>query len=85
MRYSLLLLPIAAIGLAGCVASGGNPRQISSTDMTPSRSATYMTVEQSGSLMTLPGDTTTLAQMRYLSRHSAVTENQRTAGLWPQQ
>jgi hypothetical protein len=71
MRYSLLLLPLTAIGLAGCVAVGPpSPHDTSATYMTPARPSTYMTSGQSAGLITLPGDATTSTQMRYLSNAS---------------
>jgi hypothetical protein len=61
MRYSLLLLPVAIVGLAGCVAGGTPPsQQTSTTNSTSAYAATYMTPEQSAKLFTLPGDTTTI-------------------------
>ena len=89
MRYSLLLLPLAAFGLAGCVGVGApSPQRTSTTDMTPARSATYMTSEQSAKLIILPSDTTTPVQLRYLSDHEANVDGlmpdeniQRRAGL----
>jgi hypothetical protein len=71
MRDSLLLLPMAVLGLAGC-ASGGAPshQRTPVAAMTPELSATYMTPEQSATLILLPGDTTTLAQMRFLATTS---------------
>jgi hypothetical protein len=69
MRHSLLLLPLAVVGLAGCVGlDSGFSRRTSADSMTVSRSATYMTAEQSATLMTLPGDTTAPVQMRYRQR-----------------
>jgi hypothetical protein len=68
MRYSLLLLPLAILALEGCVGIGSSsPQQTSATDMTPARSITYMTPEQSAKLMVLPDDRTTVIQLRYLS------------------
>jgi len=76
MRYSLLLLPLAAFGMAGCVGVGSpSPQRTSTTDMTPARSDTYMTPEQSAKLIILPGDTTTPVQLRYLSDHEANANN----------
>jgi hypothetical protein len=67
MRYSLLMLPLAVLGLAGCVADGApSQRQTSTTHVTPERSAAYMTSEQSATLIIMPGDSTTVAQKRYL-------------------
>jgi hypothetical protein len=61
---------------------------MSATDTTPARSAAYMTPEQSSNLIMLPGDTTTPAQLRYLSDHEMSTNSpvldkdiQRRAGL----
>ena len=89
MRYSLLLRPLAAFGLAGCVGVGApSPQRTSTTDITPARSAIYMTSEQSAKLIMLPGDTTTPVQLRYLSDHEANANSlmadddiQRRAGL----
>ena len=41
MRYSLLLLPLAALGLAGCVAP--EPAQSVTTTYTPATTTTYVT------------------------------------------
>jgi hypothetical protein len=70
MRYFLLMLPIAALGLTAC--TGGDaaaPRTTSTSYETFISSGTYMTAEQSSRLIMLPGDSTSLAQMRYLSTH----------------
>jgi hypothetical protein len=68
MRYSLFLLPLAVVGLSGCVA-GGAPasRETLATNSTQLQTVTYMTPEHSATLMILPGDTTTMAQLRFLS------------------
>ena len=68
MRYSLLLLPVAVVGLSGCVG-GGAPSSQQSLDTTSTdvRTVTYMTPEHSATLIILPGDTTTVAQLRFLS------------------
>jgi hypothetical protein len=89
MRYSLFLLPLAAFGLAGCVGVGSpSPQRASFTDVTPTRTARYMTPEQSSTLIILPGDATTPVQLRYLSNHQENADNlilgediQRRAGL----
>jgi hypothetical protein len=83
MRHSLLLLPLAVVGLAGCVGlDSGFSRRTSADSMTVSRSATYMTAEQSATLMTLPGDTTAPVQMRYLANTSMrEPDSVRPAGL----
>ncbi len=41
MRYSLLLLPLAAFGLAGCAAD--QPTQRVTTTYTPATTTTYVT------------------------------------------
>jgi hypothetical protein len=71
MRFALIVLPLAGLVLAGCV-SGGAPssQRISTTLITPERSADYMTPGQSETLVTMPGDSTTAVQMRYLSTPS---------------
>jgi len=62
MRCSLLLLPVAVVGLTGCVAGGASSsQQTSTTSSTYAHAATYMTPEQSARLITLPGDTTTVS------------------------
>ena len=68
MRFSLILLPLAGLGLVGC-AVGGTPAppRTSANYMTPGHAATYMTPEQSATLMRMPGDSTTVVQIRYLS------------------
>jgi len=60
MRHSLLLLPLAVVALSGCVA-GGSPSPQQSVNATSG----YMTAEHSASLIVVPGDTTTIAQLRY--------------------
>jgi hypothetical protein len=64
MRYASLLL--AVLALAGC-ESGLTSPQTSTTMTTASTTAGYMSPEQSSKLIVLPGDTTTLTQLRYLS------------------
>jgi outer membrane lipoprotein SlyB len=68
MRYSLLLLSLAAVGLNGCVA-GGSPSSQQSlvTSSTDVQTVTYMSPERSATLIILPGDTTTPVQLRFLS------------------
>jgi hypothetical protein len=71
MRYSLLLLPLAVLSLGGCVAGGASSsHQTSTTGSILAHAATYLTPEQSGKIITLPGDSTTVAQMRPLSSTS---------------
>lgn len=49
MRYSLLLLPLAALGLAGCVGVNAiSSPQASPNSMTVSQAATYMNAEELG-------------------------------------
>jgi hypothetical protein len=67
MRYSLLLLPLAVVGLTGCVAGGAPSQQTLVTNSTDEQTVTYMTPEHSATLIILPGDTTTVAQLRFLS------------------
>lgn len=68
MRYFLFLLPLAVVGLSGCV-SGGAPgsQETFATNSTHVQTFTYMTPEHSATLIMLPGDTTTVAQLRFLS------------------
>jgi hypothetical protein len=68
MRYSLFLLPLAIVGLSGCV-SGGAPssQETLAANSTHLQTVTYMTPEHSATLIILPGDTTTVAQLRFLS------------------
>jgi len=76
MRYSLLLLPLAAFGMAGCAGVvSPSPHRASTTDTTPARSDTFMTPKQSAQLIILPGDTTTPVQLRYLSDQQANANN----------
>jgi hypothetical protein len=68
MRYALMLYALTILGLAGCVAGGApSPRQTSTTYMTLGSSAIYMTPEQSAAMITMPGDSSAVGQMRYLS------------------
>ena len=68
MRYFLFLLPLAVVGLSGCV-SGGAPssQETVATDSTHEQTVTNMTPEHSAKFIILPGDTTTAAQLRFLS------------------
>jgi hypothetical protein len=83
MRCFQLLLPLSVLALTGCVAGQGPPAHDSSAiDLTPAHSATYMTSGQSENLITMPGDSTTAAQMRYLSNASThEPDSVRPAGL----
>src|SRR5580658_6570386 len=76
MRYSPLLIPLVVIGLSGC-ASGGVPasRQTMTTQTTRVTAADYLTPEQSSGLIILPGDTTTPAQLRFLSASHLTTQD----------
>jgi hypothetical protein len=66
MRYSLLMVPLVAVGLAAC--SGGSSSTQSTTDFTTREHASrYMTPEESNKLIILPGDATTAVQLRELS------------------
>jgi hypothetical protein len=92
MRYSLMLLPLAGLGLAGCVVSDGpSSQRTSTTYMTPERSATYMTPEQSATLTTVPGDPTSVVQTRYLptnplNANTSLNDDSRPPdALWPRQ
>ena len=92
MRYSLMLLPLAGLGLVGCaVGDGPSSRRTSTTYMTPERSATYMTPAQSATLTTMPGDSTTVVQLRYLSttplnaNTSLNDDSSPPDAVWPQQ
>jgi hypothetical protein len=68
MRTFMLMLTVAVLGLAGCAGE-----DTMSSQATPAASAAsgpssgYMTTEQSSKLIMLPGDSTTLVQMQYLS------------------
>ena len=84
MRYSLMLLALTVLGLAGCVAAGA-PFPTYTNYMTPGRAATFMTPEQSAMLMTMPGDSTTIVQMRYLSTPSLNDDSGPPLSVWPQQ
>ena len=86
MRYALMLLPLAGLGLAGCAVSGApSPQRTSTAYVTPERSDTYMTVRQSATLTTMPGDLTTVVQMRYLSTPSLNDDSGPPLPVWPQQ
>ena len=76
MRYSPLLIPLVVIGLSGC-ASDGVPasRQTMTTQTTRVTSTNYLTPEQSSGLIILPGDTTSPAQLRFLSASHMTTQN----------
>jgi hypothetical protein len=68
MRYSLLLLPLSVVGLSGCVGGEAPSSQQSlKTTSTDVQTVAYMTSEHSATLIILPGDTTTVAQLRFLS------------------
>jgi hypothetical protein len=86
MRYSLVLLALTVLGLAGCVMAGApSPPRASTNYMTPGRAATFMTPEESATLMTLPGDSTTVFQTRHLSTTSLNDDSGPPAVVWPQQ
>ena len=86
MRYSLMLLALTVLGLAGCVVAGApSPQRTSTNYMTPGRTATYMTPEQSATLMSMPGDSTTVFQMRHLSTTSLNDDSGPPLSVWPQQ
>ena len=86
MRFSLILLPLAGLGLVGCAVGGASSAQRTSTaSMTPERSAAYMTPEHSAAFMTMPGDSTTVVQMRYLSTTSLNDDSGPPLAVWPQQ
>ena len=73
MRYSLLLLPMAVLGVSGCISVGAPaPQRIAATSTTPEQ-AGYMTQADSAGLIVLPGDTTTEVQLRFLSTNSPMT------------
>jgi hypothetical protein len=71
MRYSLLLLPFAALGLAGCVVAGP-PRPVTTTYVTPATTTTSYTTPASGKYVAppssgvyvAPGDTVTTTTVR---------------------
>jgi hypothetical protein len=86
MRFFLMLLPLAGLGLVGCAVTGAPaPPRTSANYMTPRRIATYMTPGQSARLMTMPGDSTTVVQMRYLSTPSLNDDSGPPLAVWPQQ
>ena len=58
MRYSLLLLPLAAVALAGCVVSSPAPRPMTTTTyVTPETTTTYVTPGSNAYVR--PGQSTT--------------------------
>ena len=63
MRHALLLLPLSVLALTGCVGTGAPASQ----PMRVAGSGVYMTSEQSGRFMMLPGDRVAVAQTGYLS------------------
>jgi hypothetical protein len=65
MRTFPLMLTVAVLGLAGC--TGKSLVSSQATPATSGYSNGYMTTEQSSKLIMLPGDSTTLVQMQYLS------------------
>jgi hypothetical protein len=71
MRFVLMFVAFAGIGLSGCGPGGDSShRLMPNTFVTSQRSAGYMTPEQSAALITMPGDSTTAVQMQYLSHSS---------------
>jgi hypothetical protein len=66
MRYSLLL-PLVFLALAGCVSGGEHStRSTSVTYATPDSTGTFLTPDQSSGLIIMPGDATSVAELRYL-------------------
>jgi hypothetical protein len=78
MRYSLLLVPLALIGVSGCASDEmAVSRQTTTTQATHVSSMGYLTPEQSSGLIILPGDTITPAQLRFLSEERTTSEQNR--------
>jgi hypothetical protein len=74
MRYSLLL-SVAFLGLAGCVATQNPGPQMTTTTYTPATTTTYVTPVQNGAYMPPNGTTTTYvgAAPAYLAPTSTTT------------
>jgi hypothetical protein len=89
MRHSLLL-PVAVLGLAGCVGAGvPSAQRASASYVPPSRSATFLTPEQSAAYIMMPGDSITTAQtnvnpMPYENSSQPDADSPRPAGLLSQ-
>ena len=62
MRYSVMLLPLAALGLAGCVVSTPAPRPTNTTIITPAPTTTY--AAPPATVYVAPTDTTTTTTRR---------------------
>jgi hypothetical protein len=78
MRCSLLLVPLALIGVSGCASDEVSVSgQTTTTHTTHLSSAGYLTPEQSSGLIILPGDTITPAQLRFLSEERSTSMDNR--------
>jgi hypothetical protein len=68
MRYSLFLLPLVIVAVSGCV-SGGAPssQETSTTNSTHEQTVTIMAPGHSDKSIIPLSDTTTTAQLRFLS------------------
>jgi hypothetical protein len=74
MRYSPLMIPLAALGLAAC--TGAAPSwQAAAPQTSRASTITFMTPEQSSPLIILPGDTTTPVQLRALANAGSPTRD----------
>jgi hypothetical protein len=86
MRFTLMLLPLAGLGMAGCALdSVPSTQRTSTTYLTPARSEVYMTPDQSATLMTTPGASTTVGKMRDLPTTSLNDDSGGPVAVWPQQ
>ncbi len=63
MRYTLLLLPFAALGLTGCIVAGP-ARPVTTTYTTPATTTTTYTTQPAG-MYAAPGDTVTTVRRSY--------------------
>jgi hypothetical protein len=85
MRFHLLLV-LTGLVVSACALGGGpSPPRASTNYMAPIRTATYMTPEQPGKLVTMPGDSTTVVQMRSPSTTSLNDHSGPLFAVWPQQ
>jgi hypothetical protein len=64
MRYSLLLLPLAALGLAGCVVAEP-ARPVTTTYVTPATTTTTYTTQGSGMYAAPGSETVTTVRRPY--------------------
>jgi hypothetical protein len=68
------LIPLTALGLAAC--AGAAPSwQAAAPRTNRASTATYLTAEQSGRLIILPGDTTTPVQLKALADAGSPTRD----------